>query len=437
MQPFQIVLNFIIDFNVFQVCRREKEAGRLFVPISSVTERAAYLTGASERTMYRLQNKGQETRERKEMTPKFAFDDFDKSVVQRTVGNIVRARHIIPTLADIQEELKIQIGYSGGKETLRKLLKSLGFRWRATQTNRSALMERTDVAASRIQYLRQIQKYREEGRTIVYTDETFVHTSHSAKRSWQSEEFAMKVPFSKGSRYIIVHAGSVSGFIDGAELIFKAKTTTGDYHNEMNSSNFMKWLQNQLIPNLQPNTVLVVDNAPYHTVQEDKCPTTSTTKPEMRSWLSRNGVQYTDAMLKTELLQLCKTNRPKPKYILDSVLEAHGHTCLRLPPYHAELNPIELIWATVKGAIAKRNTTFKAADMMPLIHEAFQKIGSTEWEACCRHVRLIEDKYRATDIVKDNEIESIIIAVCSSDEDTDTGSDCDNYSDTDTAPEED
>ena len=27
-------------------------------------------------------------------------------------------------------------------------------------------------------------------------------------------------------------------FLDGAELVFKAKSTTGDYHDEMNSTNF-------------------------------------------------------------------------------------------------------------------------------------------------------------------------------------------------------
>ena len=101
-----------------------------------------------------------------------------------------------------------------------------------TQTNRSLLMERTDVVASRIQFLRQIRKYRQEGSPIVYTDETFVHTSHSAHRSWQSDDFAMKVPFGKGTRYIVAHAGSEAGFIPGADLIFKAKAKTGDYHKK-------------------------------------------------------------------------------------------------------------------------------------------------------------------------------------------------------------
>ena len=46
----------------------------------------------------------------------------------------------------------------------------------------------------------------------------------------------IKVPFGKGAWYIVVHAGSENRSLDGAELVFKAKSTTGDYHDEMNST---------------------------------------------------------------------------------------------------------------------------------------------------------------------------------------------------------
>ena len=55
--------------------------------------------------------------------------------------------------------------------------------------------------------------------------------------------------------------------------MFKAKSTTGDYHSEMNFENFKKWLQEKLLPNLQPNSVIVLDNAAYH-----KCPTAASRK---------------------------------------------------------------------------------------------------------------------------------------------------------------
>jgi len=37
-----------------------------------------------------------------------------------------------------------------------------------------------------------------------------------------------------------------------------------DYHKEMDSHNFELWFKNTLLPNLKPNSVILMDNAPYH-----------------------------------------------------------------------------------------------------------------------------------------------------------------------------
>jgi transposase len=63
----------------------------------------------------------------------------------------------------------------------------------------------------------------------------------------------------------------------------------------------------------------------------------------------------------------------KPKYIsykIYGIFAEHNHSILLLPPYHPELNPIELIWATVKNWVAQNNTTFKMDDVInrPLKH---------------------------------------------------------------------
>jgi hypothetical protein len=49
--------------------------------------------------------------------------------------------------------------------------------------------------------------------------------------------------------------------------MFKSGTKSGDYHHEMNFDNYERWLKTKLIPNLPPNSVLLVDNAAYHNVQ--------------------------------------------------------------------------------------------------------------------------------------------------------------------------
>lgn len=58
---------------------------------------------------------------------------------------------------------------------------------------------------------------------------------------------------------VIVHACSEQGLIPGALLIYPAKKKSGDYHSYMNAGNYQKWITEKLLPNLPPQSVLVVD----------------------------------------------------------------------------------------------------------------------------------------------------------------------------------
>ena len=82
--------------------------------------------------------------------------------------------------------------------------------------------------------MRQIKNYREEEKPIIYTDETYGHKSNASQKALQSNETAVNAPISKGERCIIVDAGSEDGFVKGARLIYDGKSTSGDYHGEIN-----------------------------------------------------------------------------------------------------------------------------------------------------------------------------------------------------------
>ena len=56
------------------------------------------------------------------------------------------------------------------------------------------------------------------------------------------------------------------------------------------------------------------------------------------------------------------------------MLNLHGHEVIRTPVRHCELNPIELIWAQVKGFVAKGNNTFRLKDAKELTYAAFEKL---------------------------------------------------------------
>ena len=84
-----------------------------------------------------------------------------------------------------------------------------------------------------------------------------------------------KRPSGKGGRLTVLHAGTENGWVGGAELVFRAKASSGDYHNETNIPHFMEWWKTQLLPNIPQKSIIVVDNASYHNGVVEKIPTKS------------------------------------------------------------------------------------------------------------------------------------------------------------------
>jgi hypothetical protein len=58
-------------------------------------------------------------------------------------------------------------------------------------------------------------------------------------------------------------------------------------HSEINSVIFNKWVEEQLVPALPPKSLVVMDNASYHSVIKEgtKAPTSATRKGDMQKWL--------------------------------------------------------------------------------------------------------------------------------------------------------
>jgi len=106
----------------------------------------------------------------------------------------------------------------------------------------------------------------------------------------------------------------------------------------MNHANYMKWMQEKLIPNLESKSVIVVDNASYHNVQLNRHPTCNARKGEMLFWLDKRGIRYSSDMTKAEMYDLIKMHKPQYEtFATDCLLTKHGHTVIRLPPYHPDL----------------------------------------------------------------------------------------------------
>ncbi|XP_049268658.1 uncharacterized protein LOC125757264 [Rhipicephalus sanguineus] len=318
------------------------------------------------------------------------------------------------------------------------MLNDLGFAFRK-RTRNSALLERDDIVAWRRKYLRTIREMRRQRRTIYYLDETWVNAGHTKGRVWtdtsvmtrqdafrQGLSTGLRAPSGKGGRLIVLHAGSAEGFVDGAALVFRAKKGAGDYHTEMDASRFQKWFVEQLLPNIKPHSVIVMDNAPYHSAQVEKLPSSSSRKAEIQSWLISKNIPFSDDQLKSELLQLVEQNKHLfLAYQVDKLASAAGHEVVRLPPYHCELNPIELVWSQVKGYVASRNTDFKIESVEKLLQEGIASVTQQNWLHDCTHVMRLEDEAWERDGIIDSQTDSLIISLCTDSSSSDESSSSD------------
>lgn len=303
------------------------------------------------------------------------------------------------------------------------------------RSRNSILTERDDIVRWRRQYLRDILQYRAQGRLIFYLDETWVNEGHTVQKVWTDTSIhsrrqafneglttGLKNPAGKGRRLILLHIGSCDGFVKDGLLLFEGKKTT-DYHDEMNATVFEEWFS-RILNYLPDNAVIVIDNASYHSRKIEKPPSSSWRKVDIQNWLTSKEIQYDEDMVRAELLRLVNIHKSNYNfYVIDELAKSQNKTVLRLPPYHCELNPIELVWAQIKNEVAAKNKTFKLSEVRQLLLDALGNVTATTWQKCINHVIKEESRMKDLDTIIDDVIEPFIIRV-GEDSDSEEGSDC-------------
>ena len=128
----------------------------------------------------------------------------------------------------------------------------------------------------------------------------------------------------------------------------------------MNSVVFLEWFENPLMPALKNPNLVVLDNASYHNVKTEDtvCSNFSQKKAVLQNYLAQHNIPFSATDTKKVLYEKIKQKKTPVDYKTDKITNLHGHEVLRIPVRHCELNPIELIWAQVKGFVAKNNTIF-------------------------------------------------------------------------------
>jgi len=346
------------------------------------------------------------------------FDEFARNTVRRHVHSIWFRREI-PTVNKIHKAVSDDNDLPiVSRTSLFKLLKELQFSY-VKRSGNSALSEKSELILWRRRYLRSIRKYREEGRHVYYLDETWVNAgdcpnyeNRDTTITSHRDAFLKRMstgsvdPTGKVKRLIVLHIGSEDGFVDNGLLCFESKKNSRDHHDEINGETFCGWIEN-ILPRLKDNCVIVMDNASYHSVKLDKVPTASTKKADIIQWLENKGEVVDSTMIIQELLDIVKKIKPPHnKFVIDEIANAHNKKIVRLPPYHCELNPIELAWSSIKNYISINNTTFKLSDVKKLLDEGIERVDADMGKNFIRHTIAEENKFWEIDDIIDEVFEA-------------------------------
>ncbi len=330
--------------------------------------------------------------------PAYAVNASHQEAVRTYIRNAnLEGRHI--TLESIRELLQENTyRESFHISTLARTLDRWGFEFgKGVRTQH--LKEKDYIVLARKYYLRKIMGNREVLCPEVYLDESYVNKNHSNDLIWYSSEDGplTQKPTGKGDRLIIINAITKSGWVHEAKVVFKSSRKTGDYHGQMNEELFQKWFVERLIPNIPSNSLIIMDNASYHnTLAECSAPTPASSKENICKWLESNKIYYKDDCLKVELVEVLKKIAPEPTYAIDMIAQEHGHEIIRTPPYHPELQPIEICWGILKNEVA-RNCDFTMNNLMIQLNNAFEKITAKTCEKNIKKIRTVEDVFWESD----------------------------------------
>ncbi|XP_060854986.1 uncharacterized protein C21orf140 homolog [Metopolophium dirhodum] len=137
-----------------------------------------------------------------------------------------------------------------------------------------------------------------------------------------------------------------------------------------------------------------MDNASYHSVKKHTFPVRSWKKQDIIDWLTDKGEVTDQTKVKEQLLERVQILKPQfNEYVIDELAKSADKTVFRLPPYHCELNPIELAWASVKNYVKMNNSTFKMNDVKKLLEEGVERVTPDMWKNYVDHIIKVEEKF--------------------------------------------
>lgn len=89
----------------------------------------------------------------------------------------------------------------------------------------------------------------------------------------------------------------------------------------MNGDTFFDRIK-KVLPLLKENSVIVMDNATYHSVKAESCPILNWKKADIEKWLEEKGEIFKKPIIKVRLMEIVKRIKPRyNKYVIDEYVK--------------------------------------------------------------------------------------------------------------------
>lgn len=252
--------------------------------------------------------------------------------------------------------------YSAAYKCTRRLLQDFGYR----RGKRNNLVPDPQLIGKRQAYLLKCKenddKPPEERLRHVFLDESYIHQHHSHDSSTSIFKgnrvcFAAAIQGQNPRAVASAQRKDCAGLVPGSLWSFCPQKVTKDYYSVFNSDSFCKWFREQVVDNLEVPSLIHMDNAEYHKAYPATVPKWSRIKKgDAIVYLRKHGVKVdavtsTSYVLKRQVKEYIESHE---KLEVEKIAEAKGHKVIFIPPYHSDLQPIELVWAYVQGNIAQQ-----------------------------------------------------------------------------------
>jgi hypothetical protein len=216
------------------------------------------------------------------------------------------------------------LGLEVHARTIQRHVTRMGFWWLRTKNRPRSLREKAAVRQQRHDDLYALRRNRQcppaERYQVIYVDERFLHHHHGGQYSWFSDHDFVERMSGKGRRWCCMHAMQKTGLLAGTFLAFEAKHGKGDDHAQCDGAMLQRWFTAQLLRNVPPRRLIILDRCPLHTVGSDAVVPSQMKKGDLRQWLTERGIAWEEQGLRARLLEEMDRDRDNPScYLLKSM----------------------------------------------------------------------------------------------------------------------